>query len=139
VVIIDEPENSLYPDFLFDLMAYYERTAPGAQMFFATHSPIVAAQFKPEERFILEFDAERGVVVRRGVTPEGDDPNDVLLKDFAVRTLYGEKGLNSWKRFSELNRLIASASEPATRKALLKEYLEIGKAYNFDPHNELPS
>jgi hypothetical protein len=47
--------------------------------------------------------------------------------------------LNSWKRFSELNRLIASASEPATRKALLKEYLEIGKAYNFDPHNELPS
>jgi hypothetical protein len=76
----------------FSICWHYERTAPGAQMFFATHSPIVAAQFKPEERFILEFDPDRGVVVRRGVTPEGDDPNDVLLKDFAVRTLYGEKG-----------------------------------------------
>lgn len=91
IVLIDEPENSLYPDFLFDLLAHYERAAPGTQMFFATHSPIVAAQFKPEERFILEFDPDCGVVVRRGVTPEGDDPNDVLLKDFAVRTLYGEK------------------------------------------------
>ncbi|MBN8456920.1 MAG: AAA family ATPase [Verrucomicrobia bacterium] len=137
IVLIDEPENSLYPDFLFDLLAHYQRTAPGAQMFFATHSPIVAAQFKPEERFILEFDPDRGVVVRRGVTPEGDDPNDVLLKDFAVRTLYGEKGLASWNRFRELSRLIESESDPKTRKNLLKEYLELGRTYNFDPHNEL--
>ncbi|MCF7673929.1 MAG: ATP-binding protein [Akkermansiaceae bacterium] len=137
IVLIDEPENSLYPDFLLDLLAHYERTAPGAQMFFATHSPIVAAQFKPEERFILEFDPDRGVVVRRGVTPEGDNPNDVLLKDFAVRTLYGEKGLASWNRFLELSRLIESESDPKTRKALVKEYLELGRTYNFDPHNEL--
>lgn len=137
IVLIDEPENSLYPDFLYDLLAHYQRTAPGAQMFFATHSPIVAAQFKPEERFILEFDSDRGVVVRRGVTPEGDDPNDVLLKDFAVRTLYGEKGLASWNRFRELNRLIETESDPNTRKSMLKEYLEIGRAYNFDPHDEL--
>lgn len=137
IVLVDEPENSLYPDFLFDLLAHYERAAPGAQIFFATHSPIVAAQFKPEERFILEFDPDRGVVVRRGVTPEGDDPNDVLLKDFAVRTLYGEKGLASWNRFRELSRLIKSESDPSIRKAHLKEYLELGRAYNFDPHNEL--
>lgn len=137
IVLIDEPENSLYPDFLFDLLSYYERTAPGAQMFFATHSPIIAAQFRPEERFILEFDPDRGVVVRRGVTPEGDDPNDVLLRDFAVRTLYGQKGLESWKRFNELNRLIETETDQSTRKALLKEYLEIGKAYNFDPLDEI--
>ena len=137
IVLIDEPENSLYPDFLFDLLAHYGQTAPGSQLFFATHSPIVAAQFKPEERFILEFDPDRGVVVRRGITPEGDDPNDVLLKDFAVRTLYGEKGLASWNRFRELSRLIGSESDPETRKSLLKEYLDLGRAYNFDPHNEL--
>ena len=137
IVLIDEPENSLYPDFLFDLLGHYERTAPGAQLFFATHSPIVAAQFKPEERFILEFDPDRGVVVRRGVTPEGDDPNDVLLKDFAVRTLYGEKGLASWNRFRELSRVIETESDPKIRKEMLKEYLELGRTYNFDPHNEL--
>jgi hypothetical protein len=137
IVLIDEPENSLYPDFLFDLLAHYDRAAPGTQLFFATHSPIVAAQFKPEERFILEFDPDRGVVVRRGVTPEGDDPNDVLLKDFAVRTLYGEKGLASWNRFRELSRIIETESDPKKRKELLKEYLELGRTYNFDPHNEL--
>ena len=137
VVLVDEPENSLYPDFQYDLLSHYNRAAPGTQMFFATHSPIVAAQFKPEERFILEFDAEHGVIVRRGVTPEGDDPNDILLKDFAVRTLYGEKGMASWNRFRELNRLIESETDSTTRKSLIKEYLELGRSYNFDPHNEI--
>lgn len=137
IVLIDEPENSLYPDFLFGLLGHYQQTAPSAQMFFATHSPIVAAQFKPEERFILELDPDRGVIVRRGVTPEGDDPNDVLLKDFAVRTLYGEKGLVSWNRFRELSRTIETESDPKKRKEMLKEYLELGRTYNFDPHNEL--
>lgn len=137
IVLVDEPENSLYPDFLFDLLTHYEKAAPGAQMFFATHSPIVAAQFKPEERFILEFDPDLGVVVRRGVTPEGDDPNDVLLKDFAVRTLYGTKGIESWNRFRELDLSIQTESDPQKRKAMLKEYLELGRTYNFDPQDEV--
>ncbi len=137
IVLVDEPENSLYPDFLFDLLTHYEKAAPGAQMFFATHSPIVAAQFKPEERFILTFDPDRGVVVTRGITPEGDDPNDVLLKDFAVRTLYGAKGIESWNRFRELDQIILAETDPQQKKAFLKEYLELGRTYNFDPHNEL--
>lgn len=137
IILIDEPENSLYPDFLFDLIGHYENVAPDTQMFFATHSPIVAAQFKPEERFILEFDPDQGVVVRRGVTPEGDDPNDVLLKDFAVRTLYGAKGIESWKRFRELDLAIQTETDPHKRKAMLKEYLELGRTYNFDPQDEV--
>jgi len=139
IVLIDEPENSLHPDFLFELLSHYKRAAPGAQMFFATHSPIVAAQFKPEERFILEFDADSGVVVRRGVTPEGDDPNDVLLRDFAVRTLYGPKGLENWKRFRKLDQSIQQATDPKIRKEMLHEYLELGRTYNFGPHDEVSS
>lgn len=133
ILLVDEPENSLYPDFLFDLVGHYNRAAPGAQLFMATHSPIVAAQFKPEERFILEFDESGGVSVRRGVTPEGDDPNDVLVRDFAVRSLYGAKGLEKWQRFRELDHLIQHESDPVLRRALLKEYMDLGKAYNFSP------
>ena len=139
IVLVDEPENSLYPDFLFDLIGFYEKAAPNAQLFFATHSPIVAAQFKPEERFILEFDDSHQVTVRRGITPEGDDPNDILVKDFAVRTLYGPKALEQWKRFRDLERLITESADSRKRKQLLQEYLNIGRDYNFSPHNEISS
>jgi len=139
IILVDEPENSLHPDFLFDLVSFYEQAAPGAQLFMATHSPIVAAQFRPEERFILEFEESGGVSIRRGVSPEGDDPNDVLLRDFAVRTLYGKKGLEQWRRFRELDRKIQQEPDSAIRRSLMKEYMEIGRTYNFAPEHEIPA
>ena len=47
---------------------------------------------------------------------------------------------NSWDRccrFRELSRIIETESDPKNRKEMLKEYLELGRTYNFDPHNEL--
>ncbi len=58
IILIDEPERSLYPDMQMDLMEYYQNLAPEAQFIVATHSPFIAASFEPEERFILSFDDE---------------------------------------------------------------------------------
>ncbi len=91
LVLIDEPENSLHPDFLYDLLDHYEEVTPGAQRFFATHSPVFSAQFKPEERIILGFDENGKVVAHQGESPEGDDPNDLLRRDFNVRSILGPK------------------------------------------------
>ena len=103
----------------------------------ATHSPIVAAQFKTEERFILELDQEKGVAVRSGITPEGDDPNDVLLQDFAVRSLYGPAAVKSWERFRELEKLLGKESNPSAKQKLAAEYLKLGRSYNFRPDDEI--
>jgi predicted ATPase len=131
-LLLDEPENSLYPDFLYDLIEVYQSIIRNTQFFVATHNPIIAAQFRPEERVILEFDDHGHVTPRRGVTPLGDDPNDLLQKDFVVRSLYGREGLAKWERFLHLRRLIKRTSDPAAKRALLDEYLQIGNAYNFN-------
>jgi hypothetical protein len=95
------------------------------------HSPIVAAQFRPEERIVLEFDETYHVRARRGVTPVGDDPNDVLEKDFEVRSIYGPEGLKQWERFLQLRRTIKKEADPGKKRLLIDEYLHIGNAYNF--------
>ena len=112
ILLLDEPENSLFPDFLYDQLGIYEEIIQNTQFFVATHSPIVAAQFRPEERFILEFDENYHVRARRGVTPVGDDPNDVLEKDFEVRSIYGPEGLKQWERFLQLRRTIKKEADP---------------------------
>jgi len=76
------------------------------QLFVATHSEIIAAQFKPSERIRLQFEDDGSVTWRRGISPEGDDPNDLLLNDFAVRSLYGKAGIKQWRRFLQLRREI---------------------------------
>ncbi len=137
-LLLDEPELSLFPDLLYDIIERYVSIIEHTQFMVATHSPVIAAQFRAEERFILEFDEHGAVHWRSGVSPEGDDPNDLLLNDFGVRSLYGKKGIEQWERFLALRRTIAAAKDPATKRALLDEYTQIGNAYNFAP-DEIPT
>jgi len=134
-LLIDEPENSLYPDFLYDLIEDYWKAITqnnsSTQFFVATHNPIIATQFEPEERFILKFDDEGKVIAHRGTTPIGDDPNDILIKDFAVRNILGKEGLEKWERFVELKVLIKQTDDEEKKEILIDEYLKIGSEYNF--------
>ncbi len=130
-LIIDEPENSLYPDFLYDLIEIYQNITQNTQIFMATHSPIIAAQFEPYERFILEFNENGYVQARRGTSPIYDDTNDILYKDFAVRSVMGEKGEMIWQRYLELKNIIPNTEDKTQKKQLIKEFMKLGNAYNF--------
>ena len=133
-LLVDEPELSLFPDLLFDIVAWYESIIHNTQFFVATHSPMVAAQFKASERFILEFDDSGYVQVRQGISPEGDDPNDLLMSDFSVRSLYGKVGQEQWQRVLELRKEIKQTEDIDLKTELLDEYMGIINAYNFAPH-----
>jgi len=61
IFLVDEPENSLYPNLQFKLVDYYSSLAPNSQFIYATHSPLIAASFEPWEIVELKFD-ERGFV-----------------------------------------------------------------------------
>lgn len=137
-LFLDEPEQSLYPDLLYDIIERYLAIIHNTQLFVATHSEIIAAQFKPSERIRLQFEDDGSVTWRRGVSPEGDDPNDLLINDFSVRSLYGKAGLAQWRRFLQLRREITATTDPETKTRLMDEYLKIGNAYNFAP-DEIPA
>lgn len=130
IILIDEPERSLYPDMQMDLMDYYKNIAPEAQFIVATHSPFIAASFEPEERFILYFDEEGKVAVRRGTSPIGDDPNDMLKNDFGVN-YYNKHGEEAYQKYITLKQQVANESDPKRKKELLLETVKLGDTYNF--------
>ncbi|WP_069470120.1 ATP-binding protein [Candidatus Marithrix sp. Canyon 246] len=55
IILLDEPERSLYPDIQYEIINYYTGLAPKAQLLFATHSPIIASAFEPWEIVELKF------------------------------------------------------------------------------------
>ena len=133
-LLVDEPENSLFPDFLYDLIDdIYLKIIDNqnTQFFVATHNPIIATQFEPEERIILDFDTTAYVTARKGTVPVGDDPNDILFREFNMRSIYTKKGLINWDRFVELEELIKNEQNPQKKIQLMDEYLKIGTNYNF--------
>lgn len=131
ILLMDEPENNLYPDFLYDIVQIYCDITKNTQVFMATHSPIVAAQFEPEERIILSFEQDGIVTARKGTTPTGDDPNDMLVRDFGVRNIMGKKGVEMWERYLELHSRIKSEKDQLQKEALIDEFMKIGFDYNF--------
>lgn len=136
-LLIDEPENSLFPDFLFELMELYENIVidkngeKKTQIFMATHNPIVAAQFEPHERIILEWDEAGAVKASKGITPVGDDPNDILKNDFGLTQLMGKKGQDEWNNYLQLKKELRN-SKNGEKDALVEKITKIGSAYNFE-------
>ena len=131
ILLIDEPERSLFPDIQLELVDYYTKLSPTSQFFFATHSPIIAASFEPFERFILYFDNTGKVQIKQGSSPKGDDPNDILHADFNVSYL-NEYGIKMWEKYLSIKRNIANEKDDNKRKVLIKEYRQLGDTYNFE-------
>lgn len=130
IILVDEPERSLFPDMQIDLISHYQNMAPNAQLIVATHSPFIAAAFEPEERFILYFDNNGKVAVRKGESPIGDDPNDILRNDFNV-DYYNDFGKKAYKDYLDLKRKVTFETEPNKKKELVIELAELGDKYNF--------
>ncbi len=131
-VFIDEPENSLFPDFLFELMTLLDEIlGENTQLFVATHSPLVAAQFEPWQRILLDWNDDGTVSARKGTAPKGDDPNDVLTQDFELTEVMGPAGRAAYRKYLSLRKQLRRANEPE-KTALLEEAAEIGRAYGFE-------
>lgn len=130
MILIDEPERSLFPDMQVDLMGHYQRIAPDAQFIVATHSPFIAAAFEPEERFILYFDESGKVAVRQGESPIGDDPNDILRNDFKIN-YYNEFGKKAYQAYLQLTKQVSAEKAPEKKKQLIATLAALGDKYNF--------
>lgn len=58
VILFDEPERSLYPDIQKKLIEHHSNFINNCQLFYATHSPIIASCFDPWEVIELKFNPE---------------------------------------------------------------------------------
>ena len=137
IVLIDEPENSLFPDFLYDLIETYQEVMVdkngenNSQLFVATHSPIIAAQFEPYERIMLHWDEPGSVKAHKGTAPAGDDPNDILKKDFGIAHLMGKKGEEMFKEYLEMKKKLRHTTDEKEKDKLIGIITKLGADYNF--------
>lgn len=130
IILIDEPERSLFPDMQMDLIDNYINLAPEAQFVVATHSPFIAASFEPDERFILYFDNEGKVAVRRGSSPIGDDPNDMLYNDFGINYI-NKYGQEKYQEYLDLKQKIYFETDPKKKEEISEQLEKLGDEYNF--------
>jgi energy-coupling factor transporter ATP-binding protein EcfA2 len=127
IVLMDEPEKSLFPDMQEMIVDFYVNMNPSCQYFFATHSPIIAGAFDPWEVFHLEYDAEGKAVSsiknydgNRHVDNYNYYPkylkwNDILTNVFQMEEEGGSERIETLldvaTKFKELNVLKAKGKD----------------------------
>jgi predicted ATP-dependent endonuclease of OLD family len=136
VLLVDEPDHGLYPDFVVDLLSIYQdlildkNRENHTQMIFTTHNPLFAGQFEPYERVILNWNEDGAVSATKGVSPIGDDPNDVLVNDFQSEII-NEAGRKKWEEYIELKMKLSQAKDTDEKMRLASEINKIGRLYNY--------
>jgi predicted ATPase len=61
IILIDEPENSFYPDIQRQLTKQYMSIGENNQLIMATHSPLIASSFEPWEVVELKFNEDNQI------------------------------------------------------------------------------
>jgi ABC-type lipoprotein export system ATPase subunit len=139
IILIDEPENSFYPDIQRKLIDLYMEVGENNQLIVATHSPLIASSFEPWEVVELKFD-ENNQVYRKKYY-DGDNHIDNYTLDPRVLTwtgiltdifdlkedsnfIFREKKL---MEYALLKSEISSISDIKEKEKLFKELQRIGK------------
>lgn len=90
LILIDEPENSLHPQWqreYLNLFAKAISSCDGVHVIVATHSPLVASSLPPDQAEVIQLGRTRvGNVVAKEVTagPFGWTTDDILEKVFGL-------------------------------------------------------
>jgi predicted ATPase len=143
ILLVDEPDNSLFPDFVIDLLDTYKQITTDkrgenhTQMIFATHNPLFAAQFEPYERIILNWNEDGSVSASKGISPIGDDPNDLLTEDFGLINLMSAEGQKMWEKYIELKKKLIRSKDMSEKEQLVEEINQIATLYKFNLY-EIP-
>lgn len=125
IVLIDEPETSMHPEWQQRILAFYKNINPKAQYIFATHSPHIVSSSKKEEiRVIVKRDdtlvVDNDIVNTYGLTNE-----EILFKIFnlnSVRDVTVQKEMNEYKNLFSKGELLTEEEKKEMEK--LKEKLK---------------
>lgn len=78
IVLIDEIDLHLHPQWEATIVEKLEKTFPKCQFIVTTHSPLVLSRLEPENIFVLNQDAENGVFWEHPDLSKGLTINEIL-------------------------------------------------------------
>ena len=144
MILIDEPERSLFPDIQQEIIDYYTNLAPKAQFFFATHSPIIASSFEPWEIVELKFDYEKGIVYQEEyfegerhvdnyfINPQYLRWDSILTKVFDLKERGNEKRIEKLMELAAIGKRIEKEPDKSKKATIYKEYKKLSELLDWE-------
>ncbi len=151
IILIDEPENSLYPNVQKEFIDFITKESwnniKTCQFFFATHSPTIASSFDPWEIIELKFNDDGKVEQKLYYEGERHVDNftihpkylrwdDILINLFDTKFEGDEERNNKLQELSILERDIEiGVYKGEAKKNMIEKYLKIASQLKWELNN----
>lgn len=130
VVLFDEPENHLHPELQRQIVPNLLRAFPNIQFIIATHSPFVVTSVAESNVYVLDYEADGGVVSRLL-----DRANKAASAEETLQRVLGlESTMPAWAEtaFAQvLERHLSGTISAATLDALRRDLQGLGLESSF--------
>ncbi len=104
IVLIDEPEISLHPEWQQRILEFYKNINQDNQYIFSTHSPHIVSCCKMEELIVLHKEDDGKIVINKDIENPYALPTDLLLLSiFNLNTIRNQKVEKIIDRYKELS------------------------------------
>ena len=109
IVLIDEPETSMHPEWQQKILKYYKNINPKAQFIFATHSPHIVSSCNKEEIRLIVKKNNALIVDDSILNTYGRNNEEILFNVFgleSVRDLNVQEEIDEYKRLFSKGELL---------------------------------
>jgi hypothetical protein len=122
VVLVDEIDLHLHPEWQRDVIPKVARTLPNLQFIFTTHSPIVAGTLSSQNIFVLDMDGQGTSTVRQLEEPiHGRNADQILLSPyFKLKTTRAPDAVTDYRDLSRK----AMSGDPKAALTFLEKITE---------------
>lgn len=102
IILIDEPELSLHPEWQQKILEFYKGIGENNQIIIATHSPHIVSSCKKEEVIVLDREDGRSVVKSNVEETYGWTVEQLLLSVFELKSVRNPEVQEKIDRFKSL-------------------------------------
>lgn len=102
IILIDEPEISMHPEWQQKILDFYRKVAGSNQLIIATHSPHIVSSCKKEEVRVLVKDKDKIIVKENVDGTYGRTVEQLLLSVFDLKTVRDTKIQEKLDEFKNL-------------------------------------
>lgn len=78
IVLIDEIDLHLHPQWECEILAKLQKAFPNCQFIVTTHSPLVLSRLEPENIYALSMESGKGIAAEHPLLSKGLSVNDIL-------------------------------------------------------------
>jgi len=139
ILLVDEPEISLHPEWQQKILALYKNAGINNQVIIANHSPFILSSVEPKSLFLLSQDTEANCITVLNMERDSQQPTKGLEPNRVLTEIMGLESLRDAEIQEKINPILDRINQLRIKVNVDELDEEVIQEYEKEQHEILGS